>query len=72
MNLLLPYELRDLNRTKPSGSCISVGRRFRRRRGGGAANHEHAAETKDEKSTHQNTPGMSWFSYAGNSMSWVM
>jgi hypothetical protein len=39
---------------------------------GGTANHEHAAEEAKKKDTHYITPGMSWFSYAGSSMSWVM
>ncbi len=39
---------------------------------GSTTNHEDADETENENSAHQKTPGMSWFSYAGSSMSWVM
>jgi hypothetical protein len=41
-------------------------------RGGGAANHKRESEERKKKDTHHITPGMSWFSYAGSSMSWVM
>jgi hypothetical protein len=55
-----------------SSRAIVVGRRLRRARVGGAANHKRANEKVKDEDTHHITPGMSWFSYAGSSMSCVM